>query len=99
MSQRIVTFFHQVRAMTEPWPSARSRYGILVLMRSALCAVLFAFIASSLFACGESAVVRAEKNRWGGARACLPCHHYRLPTARRHNYHCETCPGSQADTM
>ena len=54
----------------------------------------FAGALSSLTAC-ETKAVKQSKAMWGGDRVCLPCHAYRLPIARNHNYRCDTCHGGQ----
>lgn len=52
--------------------------------------------ASSLFLVACSNKARKESERmWGSERVCLPCHAYRLPIARNHNYRCDTCHGGQ----
>lgn len=45
-------------------------------------------------ACTNKAAKESER-LWGAERVCLPCHAYRLPIARNHNYRCDTCHGGQ----
>src|SRR5690242_2241157 len=61
-------------------------------------ACLTALSTIALQACQTQAVIESNK-MWGGdgkeKRGCLPCHAYRLPIARQHNYRCDTCHGGQ----
>src|SRR5262245_3849737 len=43
----------------------------------------------------ESKLRRESERMWGSERVCLPCHAYRLPIARNHNYRCDTCHAGQ----
>jgi hypothetical protein len=48
----------------------------------------------SLVSCLKSSEVRTKEEAeemWGSERVCLPCHLYRNPIARAHNYRCDTC--------
>ena len=49
----------------------------------------------SLEACSGGKVKKESERMWGSERVCLPCHAYRLPIARNHNYRCDTCHGGQ----
>ncbi len=40
-------------------------------------------------------VINKSNELWGAKRGCLPCHAYRLPIARNHNYPCDTCHGGK----
>lgn len=45
--------------------------------------------------CGGNRIQKESERLWGAERVCLPCHAYRLPIARNHNYRCDTCHGGQ----
>ena len=48
-----------------------------------------------LTSCSGGKVRKESERMWGAERVCLPCHAYRLPIARNHNYRCDTCHGGQ----
>ena len=65
-----------------------------------LTGAAFTILAGALVlsACPSEAVKKSNA-MWnpsagkGEKRGCLPCHAYRLPIARSHNYRCDTCHG------
>lgn len=53
---------------------------------------LVGFLAAGMTACTPHGKIDPF---WKGERVCLPCHQYKLPIARNHNYRCDTCHNGQ----
>ena len=66
------------------------RTAVAMLVATGGIAFLF-----SLEACSGGKAKKESERMWGSERVCLPCHAYRLPIARSHNYRCDTCHGGQ----
>ena len=47
------------------------------------------------YGCSKNKLQSESERLWGSERVCLPCHAYRLPIARNHNYRCDTCHNGQ----
>ena len=56
-------------------------------------AMVGAMALAATTSCTGGKTRRESEAMWGSERVCLPCHAYRLPIARQHNYRCDTCHG------